>query len=464
MTETTLPSLADMARSVAAGHVTSVQLVTDHLDRIETFNPALNAFVGTDAEGALIQAERLDRERAEGRLRGPLHGVPLAHKDMFHEAGKPCEYGAALMKGHVASVTGPLIERLNAAGALSLGRLHMSEFAMGPTGHNAHLGRCRNPWDTRYITGGSSSGSGAAVAAGLCAGALGSDTGGSVRLPAAICGTVGLKPTQGRLPQTGMMALSESLDCPGVLARSAEDTALLFGTLVRDGIDYTAGLAQGVDGLVFGRPTSWYYDDLDPEIASCLDVLSAKLSASGARFVEVEIPDHADMGDLANIVFTPEAAALHADLMRDQADGYGPQVLARLAQGLAISAVQYRQALQLRAVHARQMCHAFERCDVILAPVLRQPVPTSAATDVGAGPEMARIIAGISELTRPLSYLGLPGLAVPVGRDRSGLPIAAQLIGKPLSEALLLRAGAACETDVGRRPPCAPTGGEPDDT
>ena len=193
-------------------------------------------------------------------------------------------------------------------------------------------------------------------------------------------------------------------------------------------------------------------------------MLSAKLSASGARFVEVEIPDHADMGDLANIVFTPEAAALHADLMRDQADGYGPQVLARLAQGLAISAVQYRQALQLRAVHARQMCHAFERCDVILAPVLRQPVPTSAATDVGAGPEMARIIAGISELTRPLSYLGLPALAVPVGRDRSGLPIAAQLIGKPLSEALLLRAGAACETDVGRRPPCAPTGGEPDDT
>lgn len=463
MTETTLPSLAGMARSVAAGDVTSVQLVAKHLDRIETFNPALNAFVGIDAEGALIQAERLDRERADGRLRGPLHGVPLAHKDMFHEAGKPCEYGAALMKGHVPSVTGPLIERLNAAGALSLGRLHMSEFAMGPTGHNAHLGRCRNPWDTRYITGGSSSGSGAAVAAGLCAGALGSDTGGSVRLPAAICGTVGLKPTQGRLPQAGMMALSESLDCPGVLARSAEDTALLFTTLVRDGTDYTADLAQGVDGLVFGRPTSWYYDDLDPQIASCLDALSAKLATSGARFVEVEIPDHADMGDLANIVFTPEAAALHADLMRERPDDYGPQVFARLAQGLAISAVQYRQALQLRAVHARRMCRAFERCDLILAPVLRQPVPTSDATDVGAGPEMARIIAGLSELTRPLSYLGLPGLAVPVGRDRDGLPIAAQLIGKPLSEALLLRAGAACETGVGRRPPCAPTEGVPDD-
>ena len=451
------PSIRETAQALKSGRTTSVTLVRDMLDRIERLNPALNAFVGVDHNGALREAQRLDKERARGHLRGPLHGIPLAHKDMFHEAGKPSEYGSRIMKGHVPAETGVLMQRFQDAGAITLGRLHMSEFAMGPTGHNAHLGRCRNPWNTDHVTGGSSSGSGAAVAAGLCYGALGSDTGGSVRLPAAMCGTVGLKPTQGRLPQSGMMALSESLDCPGVFARSAEDAATLFGVLAADGVDYTADLARGVQGLTFGIPTSWYFEGLDPQIAEALNQTRQRLGAAGARFAQVDIPDHTNMGELANIIFTPEAAALHADQMAARKDDYGPQVFSRLSQGLAISAVQYRQALQLRALHARDICRVFDHCDVILAPVLRAPVPTGAATDVGAGPEMARIIAGISDLTRPLSYLGLPGLSVPVGFDATGLPIAAQLIGKPRTEALLLRAATACEHGAGNIPPCTPT-------
>ncbi|MEB8386625.1 amidase [Rhodobacteraceae bacterium KMM 6894] len=450
-----LPSLLEMSRALDAGQITSEVLVRTHLDRITQHAETLNCFVEVQADAALADARQCDADRRTGRGRGPLHGIPLAHKDMYHRAGHLCEYGARAMAGHRPDKTGPLMARLNDAGALSLGRLHMSEFAMGPTGHNAHLGRCCNPWNTDYISGGSSSGSGAAVAAGLAAGALGSDTGGSVRLPAAMCGVAGLKPTQGMLPQGGMMGLSESLDCPGVLARSAQDVALLFTTLADNGTDYASGIDAGVDGMCFGIPTSWYFDDLDTQIADRLTDLRRDLEKRGAIFRDVAVPDHTNLGEMANIVFTPEAAALHADRMQSHPDHYGPQVLSRLSQGLTISAVQYRQALQLRAAHARAMMAAtFANCDLVFAPVLRAPVPTAAAADVGAGADMRALIAGLSDLTRPVSYLGFPALSVPAGFDAAGLPIALQLIGPPLSEATLLRAGAAAERDVGHIPPC----------
>lgn len=446
-------SLHDMSKALATGKVTSEALVREHLERIAAVSDKLNCFVEVEAEAALERARALDKERAAGPARGRLHGIPLAHKDMFHDAGRLCEYGTTAMAGHRADRTGTLMQRLNDAGAVTLGRLHMSEFAMGPTGHNAHLGRCRNPWNTDYITGGSSSGSGAAVAAGLAAGALGSDTGGSVRLPAAICGVTGLKPTQGLLPQDGMMALSESLDCPGVLARSSRDAAILFSTIAGNDEDYADGIGKGVEGLCFGTPESWYFEDLDPQVAAQLDRSRRELEAKGAVFRDVAIPDHTNFGEMANIVFTPEAAALHADRMTAHPDHYGAQVFARLSQGLAISAVQYRQALQLRAAHARAMMTlTFSECDMLFAPVLRRPVPTDAATDVQAGSNMRAVIAGLSDLTRPVSYLGFPALSVPAGLDDAGLPVGLQLIGPPLSEKTLLRAGDAAERGTGLVP------------
>jgi aspartyl-tRNA(Asn)/glutamyl-tRNA(Gln) amidotransferase subunit A len=275
-----------------------------------------------------------------------------------------------------------------------------------------------------------------------------------------MCGVAGLKPTQGLLPQDGMMGLSESLDCPGVLARSSQDVALLFSTLAENGTDYAAGLGAGVEGMRFGIPTTWYFDDLDPQIADRLNDIRHHLEKRGATFRDVAIPDHTNLGEMANIVFTPEAAALHADRMQSHPEHYGPQVLSRLSQGLTISAVQYRQALQLRAAHARAMMTAtFANCDLVFAPVLRAPVPTAAATNVGAGADMRTVIAGLSDLTRPVSYLGFPAMSVPAGFDAAGLPIALQLIGPPLSEATLLRAGAAAERDMGQIPPCTATTG-----
>jgi len=460
MTAQYLQSLHDMSEALTTGKVSSEALVQQHLERITAVSDRLNCFVEVEAETALERARTLDKERVAGQLRGPLHGIPLAHKDMFHDAGRLCEYGTQAMAGHRPVSTGPLMQRLNNAGTVTLGRLHMSEFAMGPTGHNAHLGRCRNPWNTDYVTGGSSSGSGAAVAAGLAAGALGSDTGGSVRLPAAICGVAGLKPTQGLLPRYGMMGLSESLDCPGVLARDSRDTAILFNTLVGNGENYSDGIGIGVEGLCFGIPKSWYFDDLNPQVAAQLDRTRKDLEAKGAIFRDVSIPDHTNFGEMANIVFTPEAAALHADRMAAHSEQYGAQVLARLSQGLAISAVQYRQALQLRAAHARaMMALTFSECDILFAPVLRSPVPTDTATNVQAGSDMRDMIAGMSDLTRPVSYLGFPALSVPIGFDGAGLPIALQLIGPPLSEKTLLRAGDTAEKDVGLVPTGTPETG-----
>ncbi len=455
MTDPATLTLTEAAKAVRDGVLRAEALAEVCLDRIARLNPTLNAFLSVEAEEALAAARRADAEVRAGRLRGPLHGVPLAHKDMFYRAGKPCTCGSPIRRDFRPERTATVLERLDAAGAVTLGTLHMAEFAMGPTGHNAHLGRCRNPWDPDRITGGSSSGSGAAVAARLAFGSLGSDTGGSVRLPAALCGVVGLKPTQGATPMDGVMPLSESLDCVGPLARSAEDAATLF-SVITGRTDAAEGIGQGVEGLRLGIPNRFYYDGLDPAVAAALEQARAVLERAGARFVEVDIPDHEPYGDLANLVFTPEAAAIHLPWLRERPRDYGPQVRARLMQGLMVPAASYLQAKQLRALHLRAMVEGpFARCDALFVPALRSRVPTAAQTDVGAGPAMAAVVAGVAALTRPVSYLGLPALVTPAGFDPDGMPVALQLIGRPQAEAVLLRIADAHERAAGwlRRPP-----------
>lgn len=450
MTDPTSLTLTDAARAVRDGALRAEALADACLDRIARLNPTLNAFLSVEPEEALAAARAADAEARAGRLRGPLHGVPLAHKDMFYRAGKRCTCGSPTIRGDFRPErTATVLERLDAAGAVTLGTLHMAEFAMGPTGHNAHLGRCRNPWDPERITGGSSSGSGAAVAGRLAFGSLGSDTGGSVRLPAALCGVVGLKPTQGATPMDGVMPLSESLDCVGPLARSAEDAATLFSAITGR-TDAADAIGQGVGGLRLGIPRQFYYDGLDPAVAAALERARAVLERAGARVVEVDIPDHEPYGDLANLVFTPEAAAVHAPWLRERPQDYGPQVRARLLQGLMVPAASYLQAKQLRALHLRAMIDGpFAQCDALFVPALRSRVPTAAQTDVGAGPAMAAVVAGVAALTRPVSYLGLPALVTPAGFDPDGMPIAMQLIARPQAEATLLRIADAYERAAG---------------
>jgi aspartyl-tRNA(Asn)/glutamyl-tRNA(Gln) amidotransferase subunit A len=453
-------SLRDAADAIRSGTLKSEALAEACLDRIAR-TADLNCVVAVDRDQALSAARAADAAVAAGREMGPLHGVPLGHKDMFYRAGRASDCGTTIRRGFVPDHTSAALDRLDRAGALDVARLHMSEFAMGPSGHNAHLGRCRNPWNPEHITGGSSSGSGAAVAARLVFGALGSDTGGSVRLPAAMCGVVGLKPTQGRISRYGIMPLSESLDCVGPLARTVRDVARLMDVLAgydpRDtGMvaapvpDYEAGLdragGQRLDGVRIGVPTSFYFDGIDAEVAARVDEAIRVLEGLGAVLSDVDLPDHDQIAELANVTFTPEAAMLHLSWLRERPEDYGPQVRARLLQGLVIPATAYLQAKSLRGVLLKSMLEGpFAQCDALVTPMLGTPAPTGAETDVAAGEGMAAVVGKLAHMTRPVSYLGLPALSMPAGFTSNGLPTAIQLIGKPFAEATLLGIGDAYE-------------------
>jgi aspartyl-tRNA(Asn)/glutamyl-tRNA(Gln) amidotransferase subunit A len=460
--------LCEAAASVREGSVRAEVLVEACLDRIERLQPVLNCFTRIDAAAARQAARAVDAAVKAGRSLGPLAGVPLAHKDMFYRQGQICGCGSKIRRDFVPDHTSTALARLDAAGAIELGRLNMAEFAMGPTGHNPHTGRCRNPWNPDHISGGSSSGSGAAVAASLAFGALGSDTGGSVRLPAAMCGVVGVKPTQGRVSRYGAMPLSHSLDCIGVLARSVRDCARLLSVVAGadplDGAasrqplpDYESGLDEArhpgaLAGLTIGVPGRCYYDDLDGEVAALLARSRAALEARGAKIVDVAIADHNALGELANAVFLPEAAALHLPWLRRRPGDYSAQVRARLLAGLGVPATLYLEARQARArALERMLAETFAACDVLHVPALKLPVPSAAETDIGGGGAMAEVIGRLSAATRPLNYLGLPGLVVPIGFTANGLPQAMQLIARPFREKLLFRVGAAYEAGEGRR-------------
>ncbi|MFZ2059156.1 MAG: amidase, partial [Acidimicrobiales bacterium] len=286
MNDPTTFTLREAALAISQSQLRAEALVEACLDRIARLQPALNCFIRVTAEAARAEARAADASIKAGRTLGPLVGIPLAHKDMFYRAGEACSCGSKIRTDFVPDHTATVLTRLDAAGAIELGRLNMAEFAMGPTGHNDNFGRCRNPWNLHHITGGSSSGSGAAVAGHLVFGALGSDTGGSVRLPAAACGTVGIKPTLGRVSRYGTMPLSHSLDCIGVLARNVGDCARLLSVIAgadaHDGMssghpvsDYERGLDDAADpnalaGVTVGVPDRYYYDGIDHEVAELL--------------------------------------------------------------------------------------------------------------------------------------------------------------------------------------------------
>jgi aspartyl-tRNA(Asn)/glutamyl-tRNA(Gln) amidotransferase subunit A len=459
-------TLREAAAAISEGRLRAEALVEACLDRIERLQPKLNCFIRVTAAAAREKARAADLAVKAGHAHGLLHGAPLAHKDMFYRAGEVCSCGSKIRADFVPDYTATVLKRLDAAGGIELGRLNMAEFALGPTGHNDHFGRCRNPWNPEYISGGSSSGAGAAVAAGLVFGALGSDTGGSVRLPAAACGIVGIKPTLGRVSRYGTMPLSHSLDCIGVLARNVGDCArvlsVIGGADDDDGMssrhpvpDYERGLDDAANpgslaGVRVGVPDRYYDEGLDQEVAELLAASRAVLEAQGAKIVDVPIGDHSAPNDLASVILAAEAATLHLPWLRDRPKDYSDQTRARLLAGLGMPATLYAQVLQARARLLEQLLReTFVRCDLLHIPVLSRPVPTAAETDVGGSAAMPEVLGRIVANTRPINYLGLPSLAVPIGFTRNGLPQAMQLVGRPFREHLLFRIGAAYEAGSG---------------
>jgi aspartyl-tRNA(Asn)/glutamyl-tRNA(Gln) amidotransferase subunit A len=465
-TEPALMSLTAVAKAIADKKLSSHEVTRSCLHRIAQWQPRLNAFMALEAEQALKAADEADAAQAKGNAKGVLHGVPLAHKDMYYEAGKVVTCGSKIRRDFVATTTSTALQRIKDAGTVRLGTLQMAEFAYGPTGHNAHYGPVRNPWNVDHITGGSSSGSGSAVAARLTFAALGSDTGGSVRMPAHFCGVTGLKTTVGRVSRAGAMPLSQSLDTVGPLAQSAEDCALLMGLMAgadpHDPTaadlpvpDYVAAAKGSLKGLRIGVPTAFYVDDLDSEVGRVLDETVATLQREGAEIVKVELPDQRQLSSASQLVLAVEAAAFHKRWMIERLEDYGAQVRMRLENGLAVSAITYLEAMRWRGPALSAHNAAVAGVDAVIAPVSPIPAPTIAESDVGGGPGAEAVIQRLTRFTRPVNYLGVPSLSIPSGFTKSGLPVGLQLIGRSFDEATLLRIGAAFQraTDFHARVP-----------
>ncbi len=450
-------SLVEIAAALKSGRISSAEVTEASIERLSRRGTALNAVAGLDADDARRQAK--DADAVPGT--GPLAGVPLAHKDMFYRPGRVSECGSKVRAGFVPEVLSGALKKLDQAGALDIARLNMAEFAFGVTGHNDYTGAVCNPWNPAHMTGGSSSGSGAMVAARATFAALGSDTGGSVRLPAACCGVVGMKVTMGRVSRFGAMPLSHTLDTVGPLTRTVTDNALMLSVIAgydpddassadMPVSDYTAGLEDGAKGLKIGLPTSHFMDGMDDEIAGHFEAAVDVMKKAGATFVDVEMPEAIQYTNaLTSLVTATEGASLHQHWLETRGDDYGAQTFGRLAGGLATPASRYLQALNLRAeILARFNDMVFKHVDMLMTPMMIMHVPSIAESDVRAGPGAAELLSKIGHCSRPVNFLGLPGLSVPSGFTTAGLPSSVQFVGRPFDEATLYRAGRAYERET----------------
>jgi aspartyl-tRNA(Asn)/glutamyl-tRNA(Gln) amidotransferase subunit A len=428
-------SCVELAAAIRERRTSCVAVMEAVIERATAVQPKLNCFIRVDAEAALAAAQLADRDVARGYVRGPLHGVPMAHKDMYYRRGVVSSCGSKILRDTPAPGTAKVLEYLDAAGAIQFGVLNMAEFAMGPTGHNWHYGHCRNPWDPQRITGGSSSGSGASVAARANFAALGSDTGGSVRLPSAFCGLAGIRPTHGRVSVEHILPLCPSLDTVGPLTRTVEDAALMLEVIAPG---FTVDLEKPIKGLRIGRA---FREGCDAEIAAAMDASLEVFRRLGATVVDVQLPDFSQLSAFAQVLHASEANPFHDEWFRTRPQDYSPQVRERLERGRPVLARDYLKAMQARAPAIKAFCDAvFSKVDLVHGPVVLFQTPTIAETDISTGDAATEMLGRFVRLTRPISYLGLPVVCANAGFTRAGMPIGLQLIAPPLDEATALRA------------------------
>jgi len=450
--------LAEVSGLIRRGAISPVELTQACLDRIESRNPALNAFVTVTAQQALADARERTRELARDQYRGPLHGVPVALKDNIDTAGIRTTAAAAVFAERVPAADAEVVRRLKAAGAIVLGKLNMDECAYGVSTTTGIFGATQNPWRTGYSTGGSSGGPAAAVAARLCYGALGTDTGGSIRQPAAWCGVVGLKPTYGLVSTRGVVPLSWSLDHVGPVARSATDAAILLQAIAgydpedpasvdMPAVGYPAAMNAGVAKLRLGKPANGYFEQLDTDVAAAIDAALDLLTELTAGVTTVELPRVP-----ALTVMFVEAASYYGPLLRKSPGGFSPAVRSMLKIGGNVGGAVYARDLRRLRRLRRNIHNVFTNADLLITPTTpdlpmtiaeaRQPAKT-------AGPPLA------ARNTMPFDLYGLPAVSIPCGFSRSGLPIGLQISGPHGGEAQVLALAAAWErrTNWQRHPP-----------
>ena len=465
--ELTHLSLAEAARLVKAREISPVELVDASLERIHAVNDRLAAFITVFEQQAREVARAAEIMAAAGHHLGPLHGVPLALKDNVAVKGFRTTAGSRILADWMPEQDATVAVRLRQAGAIFLGKLNMHEFAWGGTSDNPHYGAVRNPWNTAHFPAGSSGGSGAAVAARACQGAIGTDTGGSIRLPSAVNGIVGIRPTYGRVSNHGIIPLAWSMDTAGPMTRTVEDCALMLGAIAghdpQDAAsarvpvqDYAAELGRGVEGLRIGVVPGYFFHHLQPPVLQAVRQALDTLAGLGAQVVEVEIGNIHGNISAQLTVEAAEPSTYHQRWLRERPDDYGEDVRTLLEVGELLLATHYLQAQRYRTLLRNEFLEAFRRVDFFLCPTL-----PFTATRIGemkvvieAGVE-EDMLSAIMQYTGVPSLTGLPALNVPCGFDPQGLPIGMQLIGRPFDEATLFRAGAAYQaaTDFHLRHP-----------
>jgi aspartyl-tRNA(Asn)/glutamyl-tRNA(Gln) amidotransferase subunit A len=458
-------SIGELAAGIRTRQVSPVEITRAYLERIQRVDAELNSFITVVGDRALEEARKAEEHIARSGPIGPLHGVPLAHKDIVDTRGIRTTCGSKVFQDHVPDDDATVISRLRTAGSILLGKLNMNEFAtIVPS---AHFGPVRNPWQLDHSPGGSSSGSGAAVAAGLCAGALGTDTGGSIRIPAALCGIVGLKPTYGRVSLRGVTPLAWSLDHIGPMTRTVADAALLLQAVAghdeRDWVssevlveDYASRLTGDVKGLRLGVPRSFFPEQTDPEVQKAFAAATRVLEGLGAHVEEVALPRLENAWSVAEVIINGEANVWHEPYLRNQPDDYGPQVRKFLERGRATLATEYVKAQQARAALRRALLAVCASLDALLTPGALVPAPRLDARSVTIGGREVNLLRAMVSATSPFNLTGQPALTVPCGFSSSGLPLALQIVGKPFDEATVLQIGHAYELHTAwhaRRPP-----------
>lgn len=438
---------------LAKKKISPVELTRLYLARIERLNPKLNAFITVAAESALAEAEAAERELLRRKRRGALHGIPVALKDNISTRNLRTTMGSSILRGFVPQEDATVVRKLRQAGAIVLGKTNLHEFAYGVTSENPHYGPVRNPWNPERIAGGSSGGSAVAVAAGLCAAAIGSDTGGSIRIPSALCGVVGLKPTFGRVSVHGVFPLAPSFDHVGPIARSVEDAALVLECIAgRDPLDRTsvsrpekyfrASFRKGRSRkrVRLGRPAEHFWVDLDPEVRKITERALAAFAKSGATVAEISLPTIAAGVEAANLIAAVEATQVHerAGYFPGSFGEYGADVRGRLEQGAKVLALDYLKAQEALRQAREEMDTALEHVDVVVIPTAAIPAPPMGSERVRVGGVEKPIRSALVDLNRPGNLTGLPAISIPCGLTSEGLPVALQFIGRRFDEAGLL--------------------------
>ena len=455
-TETlTSHSIAQAASRLAAREISATELTRAYLERIERLNPSINAFVTVTAERALADARRADSEMAVGEYRGPLHGIPIGLKDLYETAGIRTTVGSRIFAEYVPEKDSTAARRLREAGAVLLGKTNTHEFAWGTTTNNPHFGATHNPWDLARIPGGSSGGSGAAIAASLAAGTLGTDTGGSIRIPAALCGCVGLKPTFGRVSKAGVFPMSWAFDHPGPITQTVEDATIMLGaiagydaadfaTVPMPVPDYRASLTGDVRGLRVGVQRAMFFELLDDEVRAAVEAAIATFSGLGTHVREVDSGVTRELVSTAWQLVNAESQAYHQQAFAERPGDFGADLQAILklplpdTLGLSRS---YRASYDVKEAFQG----LFEAIDVLVVPTCIGPALPIGQEMVEVGGVTLSTGAVFASLTMPFNIAGLPALSLPCGFTANGLPIGLQIVGRPFDEATILRAAHAYE-------------------